>query len=294
MTRFLATFLVFTALSSGALSQQEVTFPQAPSERFPLWRGYGEQVTAILSLPPDAAGKVPAVVLIHTYGGYDAAHYEFYGAPLRQAGFATLELILYRVGRPTHLPSDLVPHAFGALKYLASHPRIDPNRIGILGFSLGGILAMYTASDVLATEHLGTGGPRFAAHMPFYPACWIHEEVARGTERTKRLANAYARLTGAPVHILAGGKDRWDDPDTCQKFLEALTPDARKSVVLTFFPDATHVWDVRGPRRRISGPAACKGRGCEVEVVYDPEIAQKGRQVVVEFFTSNLLRAQTK
>jgi len=291
MTRYLASFLVFATLSSGALPQQEVTFPQAPSERLPVWRGYGEQVNAILSLPTNAAEKVPAVVLIHTRGGYDSRHYEFYGAALRQAGIATLSLILFHTG-PRHLPSDLVPHAFGALKYLASHPRIDPSRIGIMGFSMGGILAMYTASAMLASEHLGSG-PRFAAHVPFYPVCWIHEETARGSERTKRLANAYASLTGAPVHILAGGKDQWDDPDSCQKFLEALAPDARKSVVLTFYPDATHGWDL-GQNSRYFGPAACKGRGCQVDNVYDPDTAQKGRQVVVEFFSLILLRAQKK
>jgi len=288
--RFLACFVLHLLLSLGALAQQEVTFPQVPSERLPVWRGYGEQVTAILSLPPETTEKIPAIVLIHTRGGYDHGHYEFYGAPLRQEGFATLELILFRVN-PTHLPSDLVPHAFGALKYLASHPRIDPNRIGILGFSLGGILAMYTASEVLATEHLGST-PRFAAHVPVYPTCWIHEGVARGRERQKRLANVYTKLTGAPIHILAGGKDQWDDPDTCQKFIEALTPDARRSILLTYYPDATHTWDK--PSSSHFSPQACKGRGCQVRNIYDPEIAQKGRQVVIEFFTSALLRTQTK
>jgi len=292
MPRFLASFLVFAALSSGALSQQEVSFPQAPSERLPVWRGYGEQVNAILSLPTvDAAAKVPAVVLIHTRGGYDPAHYDFYGTALRQAGIATLGLNLFH-SNPRHQPSDLVPHAFGALKYLASHPMIDPNRIGIVGFSMGGILAMYTASAMLASEHLGSG-PRFAAHVPFYPLCWNHEEIARGSERTKKLANAYANLTGTPVHILAGGKDQWDDPDSCQKFLEALAPDARKSVTLTFYPNATHGWD-RGQNYQYHGAAACKGRGCRVEEISDPETALKSRQVVVEFFSSVLLRTQTK
>lgn len=178
MPRRLGWILVFSVLSSGALSQQEVTFPQVPSERLPVWRGYGEQVEAVLSLPPDSAGKVPAVVLIHSAGGYDHAHYEFYGAALRQAGIATLGLILFRVPSRTHLPADLVPHAFGALKYLATHPRIDPDRIGITGFSLGGILAMYTASSMLAAEHLGTG-PRFAAHVPVYPVCWIQRSCSR-------------------------------------------------------------------------------------------------------------------
>jgi dienelactone hydrolase len=272
-------------------SPQEVTFPQAPSERLPIWRGYGEQVNAILTLPPNTTGKVPAVVMIHTNGGYDPAHYDFYGTALRASGIATLGLILFRSGG-TNQPSNIVPHAFGALKYLASRPEIDSNRIAIMGFSLGGILAVYTASDMLASEHMG-GGPKFAAHVAFYPLCWLHEEIARGTPRTKRFANAYAKLTSAPLHILAGGKDQYDDPDSCQRFLESLAPDARKSVALTYYPDATHGWDNGGTRRYFDA-AACKGRGCDVNDVSDQATAQKGKLVAIEILTSTLLRGQTK
>ncbi len=291
MIRYLASFVLLSALSSVALAQQEVKFPQVPSERLPIWRGYGEQVEAILQLPASAIGRVPAVVLFHSAGGYDPGQYEFYGAALRETGIATLGVILFRSGSRTHVPSDLVPHAFGALKYLATHPRIDPDRIGITGFSLGGILAMYTASSMLAAEHLGTG-PRFAAHVPVYPVCWIHEGVARGAERQKRIANAYVNLTGAPVHILAGGKDQLDDPDGCQKFLDALSPEARKSVSLTIYPDATHSWD-EGGNRRYFDRAGCKGKGCQVDVVSSVDISQKGRQIMVDFFVSNLRRAKT-
>jgi dienelactone hydrolase len=290
MIRCLLRFILFSAISSGAIAQQEVEFPQAPSERLPVWDGYGESVHAVLQFPEGVQGRVPAVVLLHSDGGYDPQQYEFYGKALREAGFATLSAILFRSGSKRHLPSDLIPHAFGALRYLAAHPRIDPERIGITGFSLGGILAMYTASSMLAAEHLGAG-PRFAAHVPVYPVCWIHEGIARGQGRLK---NAYDKLTGAPVHILAGGKDEVDDPDGCQKFLDALTPEARKSVALTVYPDATHSWDAGGNRRYFDR-TGCKGKGggCQVDVVNSVDLSLKGRQVMVDFFVSNLRRAKT-
>jgi dienelactone hydrolase len=288
MMRRLAGLLLLSALSPGGLAQQEVAFAQAPSERLPAWNGYGEQVEAILQLPAGAEGRVPAVVLFHSAAGHDPAQYEFYGAALREAGIATLGVVLFRSGSRRHVPSDLVPHAFGSLRYLAAHPRIDPDRIGITGFSLGGILAMYTASAMLADEHLGNG-PRFAAHMPVYPVCWVHEGVARGAERQKRIATAYTRLTGAPVHVLAGGKDQLDGPDGCQEFMSALAPEARKHVSLTFFPGATHSWDV-GRSYQYFDRAGCKGKGCQVEVEYDRDAAQKGRQAMVDFFASSLIR----
>lgn len=291
MIRCLLRFVLLFVISSGTVAQQEVRFPQAPSERLPVWDGYGEQVDAIFQLPEGAEGRVPAVVLFHGAGGYDRTQYEFYGKALREAGIATLGVVLFRSGSRRHVPSDLVPHAFGALKFLAMHPRIDSERIGITGFSLGGIIAMYTASSMLAAEHMGTG-PRFAAHVPVYPVCWIHEGVARGAERQKRIANAYAKLTGAPVHILAGGRDELDDPDGCRKFLDALSPEARKSVALTIFPDATHSWD-EGGNRRYFDRAGCKGRGCQVDVVNSVDISHKGRQVMIDFFVSNLRGAKT-
>ncbi len=291
MLRFLAGSVLAVALSSSAFSQQGVTFPTVPSERLP----HAGQAEAILTLPPKAGGRTPAVVLIHDYGGYVSPdQYEYYGAALREAGIATLGLIVFRPGSrqlQSQAPSYFLPHAFGALKYLASHPSIDPGKIGIMGFSLGGVLSMYTASGPLSSEHLGSG-PRFAAHVPLYPACWVHEANARASQKLT-LAGAYAGLTGAPIHVLAGAKDQLDDPDTCHKFIEALSPDARKSVALTVFPNATHNWDV-GRSYRYFDRYACKGKGCDVDVVFDRDTAQKGRQIVVEFFTSNLIRAEKR
>ncbi len=288
MFRLLAGSVLAVALSSSAFSQQAVTFPTIPSQRLP----HAGQAEAILTLPPQAEGRVPAVVVIHDYGGYAGPHqYEYYGAALREAGIATLGLILFPRGSKqmqSQPPSYFLGHAFGAIKYLSSLSNINPDRIGIMGFSLGGVLSMYTASAVLASEHLGSGR-RFAAHVPLYPACWVHEANARAAQKLT-LAGAYARLTGAPIHILAGAKDQLDDPDTCHKFIEALSLDARKSVVLTMFPSATHNWDV-GRSYRYFDRYACKGKGCDVDVVFDTDTSLKGRQIVVEFFSSHLLQA---
>jgi dienelactone hydrolase len=275
--------IVLMLLAPGANAQQEITFSTAPSERLP----EKSEVEAILTMPANATGKVPAVVFIHSAGGYDAAKYALYGAALREAGIATLGVSLFRIGS-SRLPSEWLPHTFGAFKYLAAHPQIEPSRIGIMGLSLGGILSMYTASAIFTAEHLGSG-QGFAAHVPVYPACWVHEAIARGTSRNKSLNNtrAYSKLTGAPVHILAGDKDQLDDPDGCQKFLEALSLEARKFVELTVYPGATHVWDA-GRNYEYFDRAGCKGRGCQVQVEYSPEVTAKGIKVVVDFFRKHL------
>src|SRR5512145_1280182 len=73
-----------------------------------------------------------------------------------------------------------MPHAYETLQYLASHLRIDQLRIGIMGFSWGGILSVLTRSEELTRQYTG-GKLRFAAHLGIYPLCWIHRTVLAGT-----------------------------------------------------------------------------------------------------------------
>ena len=95
MIRCLLSCILFSAISSGAIAQQEVEFPQAPSERLPVWDGFGASVRAVLQLPEGVQGRVPAVVLFHSGGGYDPEHYEFYGkAPCSASLMASSNICL--------------------------------------------------------------------------------------------------------------------------------------------------------------------------------------------------------
>lgn len=132
-------------------------------------------------------------------------------------------------------------NTFGALNYLAQDPRIDANRIGILGFSHGGLLALFSSSKEENQTYMG-GKQKFAAHLALYPVCWAHLATAEGKNPVYP-KSVYNALTGAPVHILAGEKDVYDAPDSCEKFIAALPEEARSHVKMTLYPNATHGWD---------------------------------------------------
>jgi dienelactone hydrolase len=135
-------------------------------------------LTATLNLPQEARDRYPAVVVVHTIAGYLANNEGQYAAELRKAGFATLTYDSFAARRTTGIalarsgpglwPSG-VADAYAALKLLAGHPRIDPGRIAIVGFSYGGEIAHLAALEGLH-EGLVSGPVRFAAHVAYYPA----------------------------------------------------------------------------------------------------------------------------
>src|SRR6185436_13242520 len=96
-----------------------------------------------------------------------------------------------------------VADALAALRLLATHPRLDPARIGVMGFSKGGQVALYTALEPFRKAVIADA-TRFAAHIPLYPYCndW---PVA-------------AQLDGAPILMLLGGKDDYTPAAPCQDY----------------------------------------------------------------------------
>jgi dienelactone hydrolase len=259
-----------------------VTFPIAKSAD----GGRVQDIRGKLRVPK-SGDKRPAVVILHN-SGQDGTG-QAYAIALTQAGFVTLEPELWsgtRADRDRPAPTIYLAHTFGALQFLAAHPRVDPARIGSIGFSLGGILNIRAATDHFTQKYTG-GNPRYAAHLALYPVCHLHLNAQEGKSRTKELRGIHNKVTGAPVHILAGAKDEYDEPDTCAKFLASMPPDSRKYFSLTVYPDAGHGWDTDFDRSYVH-PIACLGRGCMVVHQRVESRAQESLQYALKFFNDVL------
>ena len=239
------------------------------------------QVPAELRLPP--GDQLPAVVVVHGSAGIDSRG-RFHIDALNAAGIATLEIDMWTprgvsggANRPQGVPETL-PDAYGALQFLAEHPRIDAQRIGIMGFSWGGVVTMLTATKPYTDLYLG-GTLQFKAHAPMYPVCWVYNQVP-GYE--------FAAFTGAPVFLQGGELDTYDLPDTCPNLEQAVDATAPGVLDVTMYPNATHAFDRNEPEITVNDPIAHLGAGGEVVFRYNAEAAAQARAAVVAFFARTL------
>jgi dienelactone hydrolase len=240
-----------------------------------------------------AAGspKAPAVVLVHGSFGLDSRE-KLYADALNLAGIATLEIDMWaargyvngldgaKTQRPSGVP-DTLPDAYGALEFLATKPYIDANRIGIAGFSWGGVVTMLTATKPY-TSMYETSGLQFAAHAPNYPVCWVYN-VVPGYE--------FASFTGAPILIQAGALDAYDanpngtpNPDRCPQLVASLPSADQAFISAIVYPGATHGWDRLEPPVTVTDPFSHSGAGGEVTFVPNQQVAKQSRDRMVLFF----------
>jgi dienelactone hydrolase len=238
---------------------------------------------------PKAAplGGAPAVLICHGSDGVDGRG-EFHAPALQAAGIATLEVDMWAArgtgrgaaNRPKVI-TDTVPDVFGALRFLAAQPEIDPARIGIMGFSWGGVMSLLAATRRY-TDALAGEGPRFAAHAAFYPACWNYMPGG---------PLPLSPMTGAPVLIQTGDADAYDAPDAGEALLACLPADDARHVRVITHKGAGHGFDRDRPTMTINDPYAHNGKGGEVVMAFHREAAEAARTAVVRFF-SEALRAE--
>jgi uncharacterized protein len=263
---------------------EAVNFPGARGDTF----AYVEQVSASLQKPSVLAARMPAVVILHGSGGIDGRG-AFYANALNKAGFVTLEIFMFAPGaRNREGHESTLTHAYGGLNYLAARSDINPDAIGVMGFSWGANMTLKLASQKVKKAFASsTGASKFSALVALYPVCWQHTRAATNT--THPTYGSYAEFTGAPVMLFAGGKDDYGTPDECQKFVDTVAPVSKGVIKYQFYPDATHGWDSPpGTSRTINDTTANQGKGGMVRMFPDSRIAADSRAKALAFFEERL------
>jgi dienelactone hydrolase len=245
--------------------------------------------------------KVPAVLILHGSAGVDSRG-DFYETALNAAGFATLQIDMWEARGVTGLanrpglPIFTYPDAFSALAFLSAQPNIDANRIGVLGFSWGGVVSL-AASEQLYAGLFG-GGRKFAAHVANYPVCYGANNAALVAPFGVTPAQAgtqYLHLTGAPVLIQIGSNDDYDNGTAhCVALADSVNPTNDNVVDVAQYPGAYHAWDRLMVPVTALDPFADEGSyfvtGVLPTVRIVPDVAQAytSRDRVVSFFRHNL------
>lgn len=191
-------------------------------------------VSGVLTVPV-GSGKVPAMVLAHGSGGVSDGREGRWANRLGELGVAAFVVdsfgprgIKETASNQAQLsPAANVADALNALKLLATHPRIDPQRIGVMGFSRGGQVAIYTALEPLRRGVID-GELRFAVHVPFYPPC-----------NTLFIAEG---VTGAPLRFMLGGADDYTPASACPRYVEWFRSKGAPADSI-LYEDAHHAFD---------------------------------------------------
>jgi carboxymethylenebutenolidase len=216
---------------------------------------------------PDGAGRLPAVLVFHTIAG-PGPNVDAFARALAEAGYVTLAPDVFALhdfgpdGRTDH--PLILGDARGALDYLERHPRVDRDRIGVVGFSFGGRLAAL----------MGALHPEELRAIVVYYAIASHAELHRPLPASAARAVPLTQRVSAfraPVMIHHGEVDASVPVEQARLFHQALIG-AGKSSVLHVYPGADHLFNFA------LGPDA----------TYEPEAARLSWQRTLDFLARYL------
>ena len=182
------------------------------------------------------SGRSPVVVLMHGSSGVGPAM-EAWTHALNAMGISTFVIDgftgrgLTAVGPNQAVLGrlNLIVDIYRSLEILSVHPRVDPERIALMGFSRGGQAALFASLDRF-NELWNKSGVRFAAYIPFYPDC--STSYVGDTE-----------VADKPIRIFHGTPDDYNPVASCKAYVARLQ-EAKRDVVLTEYPDSEHAFDI--------------------------------------------------
>ncbi len=187
----------------------------------------GDETVQAVLYTPEGKGPFPALVVIHEWWGLND-WVKDQASKLADQGYAALAIDLYRGKVATTpemaheimrgVPEDRAARDLhAAFEFLKSHPNVKPDRIGSIGWCMGGGYSL----DLALTESTLAATVINYGHLATDPAA------------LKRI--------NAPILGLFGGQDHGITPDDVHKFEQSLKQ-LGKNVDITIYPDAGHAF----------------------------------------------------
>jgi dienelactone hydrolase len=197
------------------------------------------RLRAELYVPAKAKMPVSAVVITPSSGGVREEVEVYYARELVRVGIAALVIDSFgsrALSQSVHDQSLLNSwqtgnDAVAGLRWLAADPRFRRDRIGVMGLSKGGQVAMDTALTVYL-RWMGITDLRFAAHVAVAPYCnWVARSKA---------------TTGAPMLLMLAELDAQCPPAHCLEHAAGLRRAGNAMVETKIYEGAHHAWEFLG------------------------------------------------
>jgi dienelactone hydrolase len=205
------------------------------TDLMPLPRESSHPLTGYLARPIEV-GRHPAVVELHGCGGFGTMDV-IVAEVLKSLGY--VGLALDSLG--DYIACDKDPadgglaevfDAHAALDWLAQQSYVDPDRVALLGFSMGGSATLNSVEPGLIEDKK----PRhFRATIAYYPWC-----------------KDRAGLTTVPTLIFVGDKDDWTHASWCNEMM-ARRDGKGSPVTLVVYAGATHAFNFPAYAREYLG-----------------------------------------
>ena len=193
------------------------------------------QLRGYLRRPP-AAGRYPAVVLLHDCVGDWRGIDERWGRLLASWGYAALTVDSYGsrgiagACNNEQIAPDLFD-AYSALMFLRGSPFVVADRIAVMGVSAGGTRTLWSVERGFIERQFRE---KFRAAIALYPQCF----------------SVTGRIT-VPTLILIGERDEWTRAADCRELVRrtgggddsAAEDGMRPPLRLVVYPGAHHAFD---------------------------------------------------
>lgn len=188
----------------------------------------GDETVQGILYTPNGKGPFPALLVIHEWWGLDD-WVKQQASKFADAGYVALAIDLYR-GRSTANPEEARKLARGvpddrarrdlraAFDYLKSRKDVEPNRIGSVGWCMGGKYSLDAAIEE----------PTLAADVIHYG------ELTTDPASLKQI--------NAPVLGVFGAQDKGIPPEAVKKFEQALMQQG-KEIEIKIYPNAGHAFE---------------------------------------------------
>ena len=198
------------------------------------------RISATLHIPPERPGPVPCMVILTSSAGVQRHREHYYADLLNAAGAAALIVDSFRSRgvRRTVADQSLVSaaqmegDAFAALALLRADRRFDPERIGIMGVSKGGVATLNAALAVRQNWRRG------------FPHLFdIHVALCPGATAQHRDATTHGR----PMFFMLAARDDYTPAELAIEYAERMRAAGNDRIRVKVYGGAHHGWESLGP-----------------------------------------------